>query len=52
MQGPSNFHWTPLMFAVANGYFEICQLLLDHGALVDIPDVHMTVKYTAISSYI
>lgn len=38
-QGPGCFEWSPLTFAASNGHYEICRLLLDRGAMVDIPQV-------------
>ena len=29
--------WTPLMIAASIGHYQICQLLLEHGAMLDLP---------------
>ena len=29
--------WTPLMMAVSIGHYQICHLLLEHGAMLDMP---------------
>ena len=31
------FVWTPLMMAARTGHYQICQLLLEHGAVLDLP---------------
>ena len=31
------FVWTPLMMAASIGHYQICQLLLEHGAVLDLP---------------
>ena len=32
--------WTPLLHAASNGLFEICEILIDHGADVNKPSFH------------
>ena len=31
-----SFLWTPLMAAAHTGHYQICQLLLEHGAVLDL----------------
>ena len=32
-----SYVWTPLMMAARTGHYQICQLLLEHGAVLDLP---------------
>lgn len=47
-QGKGGLEWTPLMFAANNGNYEMCKLLLNYGALVDIPSVSMSSYFGTI----
>ena len=37
MDKDGSFIWTPLMMAARAGHYQICRLLLEHGAVLDLP---------------